>query len=343
MNLEEARTALESYDLDVAAVEALDAGSVNSNFALQTKSGERFFVRLYEEQDVDGARAELARLERLCEHGVPTPPPRPRRDGTFVGLHAGKPVAVHPWVDGEILCLGRVTPAAAREVGRALARVHLCTPMLGRIEAGRFGLDGLRERLERVDRTDARFAADTRLIRERIAFHTARSPSSLPSGLIHGDLFRDNVLWRPESGPSGLGRPSARETGGLGRPPALENGSSPELLALLDFESASAGAFIYDLMVCVHAWCYGQSFELGLARAMFEGYRLERPLEPAEFAAVVPQGALAALRFATTRLTDFSLRAPPGAQPKRDYRRFLARLDALESGALAPIIEEGKP
>jgi homoserine kinase type II len=332
MNLEEARTALESYDLDVAAVEALDAGSVNSNFALQTKSGERFFVRLYEEQDIDGARAELARLERLCENGVPTPSPRPRRDGTFVGLHAGKPVAVHPWVDGEILCFGRVTPAAAREVGRALARVHLCTPMLGRIEAGRFGLDGLRERLERVDRTDARFAADTRRIRERIAFHAAESPSSLPSGLIHGDLFRDNVLWRPESGASGLERPRA-----------LENGSSSELLALLDFESASAGAFIYDLMVCVHAWCYGQSFELGLARAMFEGYRLERPLEPAELAAVVPQGALAALRFATTRITDFSLRAPPGAQPKRDYRRFLARLDALESGALAPIIEEGKP
>jgi homoserine kinase type II len=332
MNLEEARTALESYDLDVAAVEALDAGSVNSNFALQTKSGERFFVRLYEEQDIDGARAELARLERLCENGVPTPSPRPRRDGTFVGLHAGKPVAVHPWVDGEILCFGRVTPAAAREVGRALARVHLCTPLLGRIEAGRFGLDGLRERLERVDRTDARFAADTRRIRERIAFHAAESPSSLPSGLIHGDLFRDNVLWRPESGASGLERPRA-----------LENGSSSELLALLDFESASAGAFIYDLMVCVHAWCYGQSFELGLARAMFEGYRLERPLEPAELAAVVPQGALAALRFATTRITDFSLRAPPGAQPKRDYRRFLARLDALESGALAPIIEEGKP
>jgi homoserine kinase type II len=318
MNLDEARTALEGYDLDVAGVEALDAGSVNSNFAVQTKSGERFFVRLYEEQGFDSARAELVRLEKLCEHGVPTPPPRARRGGTFIGSHAGKPVAVHPWVDGDILCFGRVTPAAAREVGRALARVHLCTPVLGRVEAGRFGLDGLRERLERVDRTDTRFAADTRRIRERIAFHTAQSPSSLPSGLIHGDLFRDNVLWRtPDSG--------------------------PELLALLDFESASAGAFIYDLMVCVHAWCYGQSFELSLARAMFQGYREERPLEPAELAAVVPQGALAALRFATTRLTDFSLRTPPGAQPKRDYRRFLARLDALESGALAPIIEEGKP
>jgi homoserine kinase type II len=321
MNLEEARKALESYELDVAVGEALDAGSVNSNFAVQTKSGERFFVRLYEEQDFDSARAELARLEKLCESGVPTPAPRPRRDGSFVGSHAGKPVAVHPWVDGEILCFGRVTPAAASEVGRALARVHRCTPALGRIGAGRFGLDGLHERLARVDRTDARFSADTRRIRERIAFHSAQTPSSLPSGLIHGDLFRDNVLWRPRS----------------------ERHSQPALVALLDFESASAGAFVYDLMVCVHAWCYGERFDLSLARALFAGYREVRPLEPAELAAVVPQGALAALRFATTRLTDFSLRAAPGVAPKRDYRRFLGRLEALESGALAPIIEEGKP
>jgi len=328
MSLAEARAALESYDLDVAEVEALDAGSVNSNFAVQTQSRERFFVRVYEEQDGDGAAAELARLQKLYENGVPTAPPRPRRDGRFAGRHAGKPLGVHPWIDGAILCFARVTPAAAREVGRALARVHRCTPELGRITAGRFGLDGLRERLERVDAADPSYASDTARIRERIAYHTAHGPSSLPSGLIHGDLFRDNVLWR--------------ESAALDRA-ALDDASGPELLALLDFESASAGAFIYDLMVCVHAWCYGQSFDLSLVRAMFDGYRDERPLEPAELAAVVPQGALAALRFATTRLTDFSLRAPPGTPPKRDYRRFLARLDALEGGALAPIIEEGKP
>jgi len=318
MTLAEARAALEGHDLDVAAIEALDAGSVNSNFSVQAKSGERFFVRLYEEQDFDGAAAELATLQKLCENGVPTAAPRARRDGGLVGSHAGKPVGVHPWIEGTILCFARVTPAATREVGRALARVHRCTPKLGPIAAGRFGLDSLSERLERVDRADARYATDTRRIRERIAHHVASSPSSLPTGLIHGDLFRDNVLWREREG------------------------TDPELRALLDFESASAGVFIYDLMVCVHAWCYGQSFDRSLARAMFEGYREERPLEPEELAAAVPQGALAALRFATTRLTDFSLRAPPGAQPKRDYRRFLARLDALEGGALAPIIEEGK-
>lgn len=317
MTLAEARAALASYDLDVAAVEALGAGSVNSNFAVTTKPGERFFVRLYEEQGFAGAAAELQVIRELAANGVPTPPPRARSDGSFVGEHRGKPLGVHPWIDGEILCFERLTPEATRSVGRALGRVHGCSPRLSQIPAGRFGLDGLRERLDRVDRTDASYAADTRRIRERLDYHVARSPSALPRGLIHGDLFRDNVLWR------------------------VLPGGQMELCALLDFESASAGVFIYDLMVCAHAWCFGQFFESSLLRALFAGYSEERALEPAELAAVVHQGALAALRFATTRLTDFSLRAAPGQEPARDYRRFLARLDALENGIMSTISEEG--
>lgn len=316
MTLDEARVALGGYDLDIVDVRALAAGSVNSNFSVRARSGERYFVRVYEEQDLDGAKAELMVIRELSASGVPTPPPLENRRGGYVGEHRGKPVAVHPWVDGHILCFGLVTPAAAREVGRALARVHLCTPSLSRVAPGRFGLDGLRERLERVDRTDPSYAPYTRRIRERIEHHAARSPSSLPSGLIHGDLFRDNVLWRDAQA------------------------SAPELLALLDFESASAGVFIYDVMVCVHAWCYGSRFEPALVRALLAGYRSQRELEREERAAIVHQGALAALRFATTRLTDFSLRAPPGQPPARDFRRFLDRLAALESGVLSSIIDE---
>jgi homoserine kinase type II len=317
MTLSEAQAALAGHDLEVAAVQALDAGSVNSNFSVQTTSGQRFFVRLYEEQGFDGAAAELQVIRELAASGVPTPPPRPRRDGSYVGEHRGKPVGVHPWVDGDILCFGRLTPEAVRSVGRALGRLHRCSPRLSHTPAGRFGLDDLRERLDRVDRVDRSYAADTRRIRERLDYHSARSPRALPRGLIHGDLFRDNVLWR-----------------------SLPDGRL-ELLALLDFESASAGVFIYDLMVCAHAWCYGSAFEPRLLDALFAGYREERALEPEELAAVVHQGALAALRFAATRLTDFSLRAPPGQAPGRDYRRFLARLDALEGGIMSSIREEG--
>jgi homoserine kinase type II len=316
MTLAEAQQALWSYDLDIVGVQALDAGSVNSNFCARARGGARYFLRVYEEQDLEGAARELQVIVELANAGVPTPAPVPRSGGGYVGQHADKPLGVHPWVNGEILCFASLTPALVRQVGSALGRLHRTSASLSHIPAGRFGRDGLEQRLAHVDRSDSSYAADTRRIRARLVFHAARSPSKLPSGLIHGDLFRDNVLW--ERTPEG----------------------ELQLRALLDFESASFGVFVYDLMVCAHAWCYGAAYDPELVRALFAGYVEERPLSAAEWAALPAQGALAALRFATTRLTDFSLRAPAGQEPKRDFRRFLARLDALEGGVLASIFEQ---
>jgi homoserine kinase type II len=314
MTLAQARAIGAAYDLDVVAVQALTAGSVNSNFRLEVASGERFFLRVYEEQALSGAASELRMIRELSALGVPTPAPRERRAGGYVSEHAGKPVGIHPWVDGDSLCLARVTPEIAAALGGALARVHACTRALTGFPDGRFGLPALFARLDVVDRTDSRFASHTRAIRERLAHYAESAGTTLPTGVIHGDLFRDNVLWR----------------GG-------------ELVALLDFESASAGVFVYDIMVCVHAWCYGDAFDLGLIRALLSGYEKVRPLSADELGALPAQGALAALRFATTRLTDFSLRTPPGQTPARDFQRFIARLQALEANVLDPIIERRMP
>jgi homoserine kinase type II len=148
-------------------------------------------------------------------------------------------------------------------------------------------------------------AADAERISAELAKVAASRDSALPTGITHGDLFRDNVLW------DGL-----------------------ELTALLDFESACRGVFIYDLMVCVLAWCYRDGFELGLVRALVAGYDSVRPLSAEERAAAITEGTVACLRFATTRITDFEMRAPAGVAPLRDYRRFLKRSQDLRAGAL---------
>lgn len=313
MSLGDARRLGAEYGLDVAAVTPLTAGSVNSNFSLTAGSGQRFFLRVYEEQDHAGARRELATIAHLARLGVPTPAPLVRSNGERAAEHAGKPVGVHPWVQGESLCLASVTPLVAAQLGEALARVHVCSRELAEIPEGRFRPADLLLRLQRVDRVDPRFADDTAHIRERLAHYTrlVDAAGPLPSGLIHGDLFRDNVLW--------------------------QNG---ELCALLDFESASRGIFAYDIMVCVHAWCYGAGYELGNVRALLDGYSQVRALTPEEWRLLPALGALGALRFATTRITDFSLRAPSGQPPARDYRRFLGRLAALEAGVLEPVFQQ---
>lgn len=296
------------FGLDVTAIEALSVGSVNSNFALTTRDGRRYFARLYEEQAREGALAEIALVRALARASVPVVECLPRKDEQGVGEFQGKAFAVFPWVEGEILCQARVTPAACRTLGAALARVHLTTPELPRPSEGRFRIADLRERLDGVERGGHRdYFADIARIRERLGYYErARLDLSAPRGVIHQDLFRDNVLWT----------------------------SDGRLLALLDFESVCEGAFAYDVMVTICAWCYTTRFEPELVEALLGGYHAVRPIVGDEIPALAVEGAVGCLRFATTRITDFSLRAPPGTPPVRDYRRFLARLSALEAGAL---------
>lgn len=305
----EAQSLLADYDLRLVSWRPLEAGSVNSNFAFDTADGRRFFARIYEEQGADGAEMESILLEALHGAGVPVALPLRTKDGRRVHSAQGKPFAVYPFVEGEILCQKRVDENACEQVGRALATVHHASPEIPGLGGGRFRLEDLRVRLQRVDasgRRDLMAAADQ--IRQLMDRYEPRRPSGLPAGLIHGDLFRDNVLFRDGS-----------------------------IAALLDFESASRGVFAYDIMVTVLAWCFGDDLDERLVAALLRGYQSVRRLQPEEREALAVEGAFVCLRFATTRLTDFSLRVPEGAEPLRHYRRFLERLAALEAGVLNEI------
>lgn len=309
MQLSDAQRYGRLYGVTVTELEALSAGSVNSNFRVETTERGRLFMRVYEEQGQSGAEAELQLVTALGALGVPTPRPLRQSSGQWVGEHQGKPVGLYEWLPGEILRQRDITADHAWAVGAAIARVHQATDKLPPLSEGRFGADGIRARLERIASESSAFDADIARIRQRLAAAESGSPAELPSGLIHGDLYRDNVLWQ-----------------------------SGQLSALLDFESASRGAFIYDVMVCLHFWCFGDGYDLELCRAMLGGYQGIRPLTAAERGAYRDQAALGALRFATTRITDFSLRAPAGQAPIRDYRRLLQRMDAVDAGVLDPLL-----
>jgi homoserine kinase type II len=310
LDLEQARAIGAEFGIQVRAVEPLPQGSVNSNFRLLDEEGRKYFARIYEEQGSAGASAELTLLRELARAGVPTTEPlSPSRGGGGVPSIAGKPFALYPWIDGEILCQARVTADRCHAVGEALAGLHLATASVTPLAGGRFRVEDVKERLARVEKESPSHRDAALHVRRRLEHYAARRQPSLPAGVIHGDLFRDNVLWHEQ-----------------------------RIAALIDFESASQGAFAFDLMVTVLAWCYGDALDAELVSAMLIGYARRRPLAPAEIDSLVTEGALACLRFATTRITDFSMRTPPGQAPLRDYRRFLARLEALEHGALEPAL-----
>ncbi|MBX3189835.1 MAG: homoserine kinase [Labilithrix sp.] len=292
------------YDLGaLRSATGIEAGTVNTSMRLELGSG-RHFLRIYEEQGFDGASAEAALLLHLAAAGVPTPGPLRARDGAMVHVVAGKPAALFPWVEGEILCQARVDAAAAWEVGVALARIHRAGAP-AEIGEGRFGPADLVIRCDRVARSsDPEARAMAAPLREAVEGVAARRARDLPSGLVHGDLFRDNVLW-----------------------------DEGRIAALLDFESAHRGPFAYDIAVTILSWSYRDALDAAVARAIVDGYRTARELEPAEREGLFDELVLASLRFTITRITDEAIRVG------KRWQRFVARREAVERLGRRGVVE----
>ncbi|MET0286441.1 MAG: homoserine kinase [Polyangiales bacterium] len=280
-------------------VTPVPAGTVNSNYFLDTESG-RVFVRLYEQQEVDGVEYEWALLDHLVARGVPVPARirGPRPGELRVG---GRPVAVFALVKGEDLCQALVTPERLRAVGAALARASKAGEDFPIRRAGRFTLADLvklHDKAEAAQRPELK--APLARLRALHAELSANTPA-LPQGVVHGDLFRDNVLWQGE-----------------------------QLAALLDWESASDGVVIYDLAATMLAWCCGDALDWKLARALVDGYQSERPIHAEEWQGLHWSLRVGCLRFASTRLIDVYLKGTYPAGYK-SYARFLHRLDAVQA------------
>jgi homoserine kinase type II len=243
-------------------------------------------------------------LERLALAGVRTPSPCRRTDGTLVGTVRGKPTALFPWVDGGMRCQASVTTSDTRRVGEALARVHLAAAGESR-GPGRFRFQDLLVRLEGIEKSnDPSFVPRVPALRAALETAHAERDPGLPGGIVHGDLFRDNVLWNP---------------GG-------------EISALLDFESAFDGTYAFDLAVTLLAWCVSDDVDPALARALCEGYQGARPLTGGEREGLWAEACFAAMRFVITRITDYAMRAETtGPRVIKDWRRFDLRHTRLRS------------
>ena len=305
-------------DQDIAAISAgfglgpvtrwaaIDAGTINSNFDIETAAG-RFCVRVNEGKGEAQVRYEADLVEALARGGVPTP--MPLRAPAGARSPAGAPcialqdrwVSAFPWVPGAHREIGQVTASDAAAVGRALGRLHATGLALAERFAspGIYTFEHIRARAAALrERDDPALAPALAEVLAESDWLVARAAvrAAAPRGIIHGDLFRDNVLF-----------------------------DGPTLTALIDFEQASTGSLCYDLAVSLNAWCYGDDFDPALVRALVRGYREVRELDTAERAALPVEVRAAAMRFTVTRITDVYLAGVD--KPSKDFRRYLRRLE----------------
>jgi homoserine kinase type II len=296
---DELRAFVALYDIgEVLACKGIAEGVENSNFLLTTERG-NFILTLYEKRV---ARQDLpffiALMEHLARNGVACPTPLHGRDGVALRELCGRPAAMVTFLAG--MWPRRIQPFHCAGVGRALAMLHSGGASFAMRRANNLSVGGWRRLFEacagRAGEVQPGLAEE---LDHELHFLEAAWPCELPSGVIHADLFPDNVFFRD------------REVSGL-----------------IDFYFACTDFLAYDLAVCLNAWCFEADGSLNVtkARLLLDNYRQARPLSAEEVAALPLLARGSALRFLLTRLFDW-LNRPAGAlvRPK-DPLEFLRRL-----------------
>lgn len=279
---------LADYDLgEVVSFKGIAEGVENSNFLLQTTNGS-YILTLYEKR----VRPEdlpyfLGLMEHLAARGIDCAVPVHGRDGEALRQLRGRPAAVISFLEG--LWPKRIQPFHCQALGAALARLHLAGANYPLSRANDLSVSGWGPLLDKCKgNTDHLRPGLCEDLTRELELLQAHWPEDLPSGVIHADLFPDNVFFRGE-----------------------------RLSGIIDFYFACNDFFAYDLAICLNAWCFesDNSFNVTKARLMLQAYRNERPLAADELEALPLLARGSALRFLLTRLYDL-LHHPAGALVK---------------------------
>src|SRR5690349_16666018 len=291
---------LSLYDLgELLSYKGIAEGVENSNFLLHTSRGS-FILTLYEKRVAkDDLPFFLGLMTHLAAHGINCPQPVTNKSGVPLGPLCGRPAAIITFLEG--IWPRKPNAAHCAGVGQALAKMHLAGASFAMSRANALSVAGWRPLFDvAAARADSVQAGLRDLIaRELDYLEGGVWPQSLPQGVIHADLFPDNVFFLGD-----------------------------QLSGIIDFTFACTDTLAYDVAICLNAWCFesDHSFNVTKARAFLSAYGRERKLSEAEQTALPLLARGSALRFLLTRLVDW-LNVPPGAlvRPKDplEYARKL--------------------
>ncbi|MBZ8133450.1 homoserine kinase [Afifella sp. IM 167] len=291
---------LKDYDLGgVLAFKGIAEGVENSNYLLHTEAG-FFILTLYERRvKREDLPFFLSLMQHLSDRGIDCPLPVKARDGKALRELAGRPAAIISFLDGMGVRRPRVMHCAG--VGGALAAMHEAGRDFPMRRANALALADWRPLYEKA--RDAACGQEDAALHDLVSSELdaleAEWPAGLPFGVIHADLFPDNVFFLGDA-----------------------------LSGLIDFYFACNDFLAYDVAICLNAWCFepDATFNVTKGRALLSAYEAKRPLLPAERAALPVLARGAALRFLLTRLYDWNT-TPPGAfVTRKDPGEYVRKL-----------------
>lgn len=297
------------YDIgDLKTYKGIAEGVENTNYLLETSVG-RYILTLFEQRTpVADLPFFLNLKQHLSDRGIPCPLPLLMKSGKNLGQLAGRAATIVSFLEGK--SLSQANASHCRQVGEILGEMHLAGQSFGMRRQNGLDLPAWRPLFEKSGkRSDEVQSGLANWIEQELDFLESHWPTGLPTGVIHADLFRDNVFF-----------------------------DGDRLTGVIDFYFSCTDLLAYDLAITVNAWCFekqNEHFELDteMAQSLIEGYQSKRRLESpeAESFPILCRGA--ALRFLLTRLYDW-LNVPPDALTiPHDPKEYIDKLKFHQTAA----------
>ena len=288
-----------SYDEgEVTSLKGIAEGVENTNYILQTAKAS-YILTLYEKRvNPDDLPFFLGLMDHLVRKGTNCAAPVKDRQGNILKTLCGRPAALISFLPG--LSVNRPKPEHCFQLGQEMARMHGAASdfKLGRKNA--LSVEGWQKLVNQCeDRADEVVAGLSDLLHDEMAFLRENWPKDLPEGIIHADLFPDNVFFM----------------GG-------------DLSGLIDYYFACNDILAYDVAICINAWCFERdgAFNVTKARRLLRGYVGERAMSDGEMKALSILCRGAAFRFLLSRLYDW-LNPVEGALVKvKDPAEYINKL-----------------
>lgn len=290
---------LRDYDLGGArALTGISAGVENTNYFLDTEKG-HFVLTLFERLPRNKIPYFLALTEWLSLHGIPCPRPLHTTAGNSLSTLCGKPAAIVQRLSGTSIDGRAPSVAEISALGTLLARMHLAGENFPERHPNPAGLTWWQETARHL--VPHLSPEDNAIIMEELTYQGTLDRAAIPGGVVHADLFPDNVLF--------------------------ENG---RISGTIDFYYAGDDAWLYDLAVVANSWCSETDgrFNRALVTALWDAYVAARPLQTGEEVLWFPLLRAAALRFWLLRLDAMHFRRPGAitqCKDPKEYRRILLK------------------
>lgn len=292
---------LAGYDLGtLKRFEGIRQGVENTNYHLYTSAG-HFILTLFEKRVSEtDLPFFFAFTDHLSRGGILCPRALPNMLGQPLGALAGRPAAIITFMEGRDVTAAQITADHCRAVGALAARMHQAAEGFPLGRENTLDLGGWKTlAVATMKQAGAVIPGLAKTIADEIYYLEEVWPFALPRGVVHADLFPDNVLF-----------------------------DGPDIGGVIDFYFSCTDFYAYDLAIIINAWCFDAAgvFRRERYAALMGAYNAIRPLEEIERNALPDLMRGAALRFLLTRLYDWVNHDPAAVVTPKEPHEYFAKL-----------------